>query len=364
MKKIDIYIIKVVLKQLFSTLFMLVGMIWLLKTINFLDFLINKNASVVDFLKISVFVLPDLMLLLIPLAVFAGAYGGLKKMVLDSEMDAIYAAGISRSSVMAPLLTVAVIFVGVLYFNSIYAIPQSRQSFYDLKVKLSQDVSLFSIDPGVFTPVSKTITVYVEDIEDNKWLKNILVFDNSKVETPVTWTADEGVLRIGNNNKPTLILLNGTRQEVGIEGQTAILEFKSHQIDLTPKVEKSVVHTRRKKTSEMFLPELFVERLAGTEKQQNKTMAELTKRILWPLAPLTMVLIPLYFLFTPIKRRFGIGRPSVYSIIMATIFIALQLVFNSQITAGYSVFVAVAIALEFLTPCVLIFLLVKEGRKN
>lgn len=363
MSKINTYIVKVVSKQLFSTLFILVGMIWLLKTISFLDILINKNASVADFLHISVLVLPDMLVVLIPLAMFAGAYAGLKKMVTDSEMDAIYAAGISRAKVMLPLLFVATIAVGATYFDSLYVIPKSRQSFYDLKDKLAQDSSLLAIEPGTFNSVSENITVYVQEIEENSWLKNIIVFDKTNQESPVTWTAEEGMVRLNANNKPSLALFNGTRQEVSVNGQTSVLEFRSHQIDLTPKVETASQTIRKKKASEMYLPELFAERLIGTEKQRNKTKAVIYKRLFWPLASFAMALIPLYYLFKPVKRRFGIGRPSVYAIIMALGFVVLQLFFNSQVTSGKDLFAGLSIALEVVPPLLIIFVLLRENAK-
>ncbi|MCP4355109.1 MAG: YjgP/YjgQ family permease [Proteobacteria bacterium] len=360
MKKINWYIIKVISKPSAFSLFILVGMIWILQSIKFMDILINKNASMVDFLYISVLTLPDLLMLLIPLALFAGCYSGLKRMVLDSEMDAVYAAGISRLSLVKPLLLAAFIIVGVGYFVSLYAVPKSRMAFYDLSLELRQNADFLHVEPGIFNKVNKHVTVYVKEIESNQWLKNIIVYDNTHPESPVTWTAEEGVLRIGKDKKPRLVLLNGTRQEIK-ENQNAVLAFKSHQIDLFR--QKSEKHIRQKRPQEMFIHELLETDHLTTDKQKNKYKAKFYQKLLWPLSPFALVLIPLYFLFAPVKRRFGNGKPSVYAIVSALGFVMLQFWFNSRIEGGVQGFVALAIVLEIIVPLVLVTLLVKENLK-
>lgn len=347
---------------MFSTLFILLGMIWLLQAIKFMDLLINKNASFSDFFLVSVLTIPDMLLILVPLSVFSGAYSGCKKMVLDSEMDAIYASGISRVGVMKPLLLLAFVATIFCYFISAYAIPKSRMSFYELKEKVRNDTDSLYIEPGIFNELNRNVTVYVQEIKDNQWMKNIIVYDNTRKELPVTWTAEEGVLKTSANNKPTLVLLNGTRQEMNAE-QTSVLEFKSHQIDLTKESEDEKI-VRPKKSSERYIHELLKIDHLKTDKQINKFKGEFYKRILWPLAPFSLVLIPLFFLFKPVKKRFGLAKPSIYSISFAVLFIILQMVFNSQIVSGSYVFIYLAISLEIIVPLVIISLLIKENSKG
>jgi lipopolysaccharide export system permease protein len=362
LNKIDMYIVKVIGKPLLSTLFILVGMIWLLQSIKFMDMLVNKNAAFSDFFLVSILTLPDMLLILIPLATFSGAYSGLKKMVLDSEMDAIYSAGISRTEVIKPLMVVALVSVMVSYFISLYAIPVSRTAFYELKEKVKNDTDSLYIEPGTFNKMNSKVTVYVEEIENNQWMKNIIVYDNTHVELPVTWTAKEGVLKIGADNKPSLVLLNGTRQELS-EEQTSVLQFKSHQIDLSQRVKDKKVF-REKKAAERFVHELLDTEYLKSEKEKRKYKGVFYKRILWPLAPLALCLIPLYFLFAPIKRRFGLNRPSIYAIVTAVSFIAIQMFSNSRIVGGSDAFVYVAIGLEFIVPIIFTSLLIRENFKG
>lgn len=356
--KIDLYIIRVILKPFFSTLFILVGMIWLLQSIRLMDLVINKNMDIIDFFLMSVLLIPGMLIVLLPLSFFSGVYSGLKKMVSDSEMDAIYAAGISRLRVLRPLFVLALAVSAFTYFISLYAMPEGRFMFKEIKEELRNQSDSLQIEAGTFNKVSSEITIYVKDIKNNQMMKNIIVYDNTNKETPVTWTAEEGVLKLNKSNHPNLFLINGTRQEIS-EAQTSVLGFRSHQIDLSKQVDKK--NKRIKKEGERFLFELLdTDHIKDNEKALRKYNAEFYKRLLWPLAPLALMIIPLYFLFKPIKNRFGITKPSIYSIICGVVFVGLQMWFNSSISSGKEIFEPISIVWPFAVVALFLVLLVKE----
>jgi lipopolysaccharide export system permease protein len=361
LKKLDWYIIRVILKPFLSTLFILVGMIWLLQSIRLMDLVINKNMELLDFLAMSVVMIPGMLIVLFPLSFFSGVYSGLRKMVADSEMDAIFAAGISRTQLLKPLLFLTTIVIGLTYFISLYAMPAGRMAYQEIKQEVVNKADTLNIQAGTFNPMGKGVTIYVKEIENNQWLKNITVYDNSKKDVPVTWTAEEGVLKLDKHNKPNLFLINGTRQEVS-DKQTSVLAFSTHQIDITRQIKPKTA--RVKKESERFLFELLETKHLTREKDFNKYKAEFYKRLLWPLAPLPLVFIPFFFIFKPIKRRFGIARPSLYSVVISVGFVSLQMLANSRIASGAYEFIPVATALPFVVTALFAGLLIRENYKN
>lgn len=360
MNKIDLYIIRVMLKPFFSTLFILVGMIWLLQSIRLMDLVINKNMDILDFLLMSVLLIPGMLIVLFPISYFSGVYSGLKKMVLDSEMDAIYAAGISRLRVLRPLFILTLFMVAFTYFISLYAMPTGRVLFSEIKYNLQHNSDNLQVEAGTFNRLSKHITIYVEDVENNQWMKNIIVQDNTNEDVPVTWTAEEGVLKLDKFNRPNLFLLKGTRQEVGLT-QTSVLAFQSHQIDLSKQAQKDQAYS--KKSSEIGLLELLDTSKLTTDKEKRKYKTEFYKRVLWPLAPISLMFIPLYFLFKPVKSRFGITRPSIMAIACAIAFIALEMFLNSKVSVDSNVVVFISIGLQVFVPAVLLGLLIRENIK-
>lgn len=360
MRKVDFYIIKVILKPFLTTLFILVGMIWLLQSIRLMDLVINKNMQILDFLQLSVLLIPSMLIILLPLSFFSGVYSGLKKMVADSEMDAIFAAGISRLRLACPLLILAFCMVVITYFISLYAMPAGRMQFSYVKQNVLNDSDSLQLQAGTFNKLDQNITVYVKEINDNKWLKNIIVYDNTKHDKPVTWTAEEGFLKIDEFNRPNLFLINGSRQEISQE-QTSVLGFKSHQIDISREI-KHKSHKVKKK-SERFLLELLDTEHLTRKKDIDEFKAEFYKRLLWPLAPIALAIIPLFYIFKPEKQRFGITKEGLICIAVAILFVALQMLFNSRISSGAYVFIYFAIVLPLLVPLAYMYLLFKEYNK-
>lgn len=317
--------------------------------------------QILDFMQLSVLLIPSMLIILLPLAYFSGIYTGLRKMVAESEMDAIFAAGISRLNILKPLLVTSLIIIGVTYFISLYAMPAGRIQFNDLKREIANQEDSLHIEAGTFSQLDDNITIYVNNILNNQWMKNIIVYDTNKKDSPVTWTAEEGILKIDKKQNPYLVLFKGSRQEINAE-QTSVLEFQSHQIDIS----KEIKQRKRpiKKKSERFLLELLDTSHLTYKKKIHAYKAEFYKRLLWPLAPLALMFIPLFFIFEPKKHRFGIGKQSIISIILAIGFIALQMLFNSQISSGNYAFIYLAIALPLVVPSIFLTLLTKEGGIN
>ena len=150
----------------FSTLFILVGMIWLLQSIRLMDLVINKNMDIVDFFLMSIMMIPAMLIVLFPLSFFSGVYSGLKKMVLDSEMDAIFAAGISRINLLRPLFALSVVVVAITYFISLYLMPAGRLYYSELKQEVINKADTLNIEAGTFNQMDKNITIYVKEIEN------------------------------------------------------------------------------------------------------------------------------------------------------------------------------------------------------
>ena len=81
-----------------------------------LDIIIEQRQTAWVFLKVIVLAMPQLLNLILPIAVFVAALIGLNRLHAEHELVVCYAAGMSRWRVMAPGLRLAVMatLVGVL----------------------------------------------------------------------------------------------------------------------------------------------------------------------------------------------------------------------------------------------------------
>src|SRR5215469_1371782 len=84
--------------------FLLTSVIWLSQSLRLLDLVINRGQSAPTFVYLTLLILPGLLVIILPLAFFAGTLFGLHKLNADSELVVMQASGLSRMQMLTPVL--------------------------------------------------------------------------------------------------------------------------------------------------------------------------------------------------------------------------------------------------------------------
>ena len=72
--------------------------VWLMQSLRFVEMIVNRGLSATSFLTFTVLLLPTLISLLGPIALFAAAVFTYNKMISDSEIVVMRASGMSPAS--------------------------------------------------------------------------------------------------------------------------------------------------------------------------------------------------------------------------------------------------------------------------
>lgn len=327
MRTLTRYLFVDMLRPTLVTLFVMLAIIWLMQSLRFMDYIINRGLNVADFVMMTVFLVPSLLVQVLPISFFIGCCFAFKRLQEDSELDALFASGRSRVDVAWPSILSALLFVGIGYVNAFWVLPVSQGQFKTLQYDLRNSRSSLLLEEGTFAPMGKHLTVYVQKRDDNGTLHNLLVYDNSKADQPVTWIADSGVLARNPDGSPQLLLDKAARLEVS-DRKLYTLAFDHASIDIMPKAQPTGV--RWKKADERTLGELLSATAADVG-ARNVYMfhAEIMRRLVWPLSPLPLMLIAAVFLIRDKKSRGG----SLTRMLSASVVV---LVYLAALTACYS----------------------------
>ncbi|MFZ2620523.1 MAG: LptF/LptG family permease [Alphaproteobacteria bacterium] len=274
------YLFRQTLVPALASMGVLVAIIWLLQSLRFLDFVINKGLGLTTFLQLTGLLVPSLLTIILPLAVFAGAAYAFKHMGDESELTTLYATGWSRLWVLTPALFLALAATAFGYVLHLAILPASTTAFKNLQAELRNGQSDLLLDEATFNQLGNGLMVYVGHRTGPTSFSHLLVHDTRKPERPATWVASSGELRIVGGN-PRLILRNGTQQSLnGKRHET--LTFSEHNLDLTSQFSPIAMVTRTPELEEYSLQTL----IRGTQAMR----AEASRRLLWPLAPIPLVL--------------------------------------------------------------------------
>src|ERR1700677_405964 len=119
--------------------FLLTSVIWLSQSLRLLDLVINRGQSAPTFVYLTLLMLPSLLVVILPIAYFAGALYGLHKLNADSELTVMSAAGFSRSQILTPVLIAAGAVMVATYFCSLYLMPFCQRLMRDKEIDIRAD---------------------------------------------------------------------------------------------------------------------------------------------------------------------------------------------------------------------------------
>jgi lipopolysaccharide export system permease protein len=327
------YIIKSLLMPVVVITLTLTGIIWLTQSLRFIDLIVNRGLDISTFLYLSILLIPSLLMLILPLALFISVLMTYNKLISDSELIVLKSAGLSRRQLTTPALIVASMVALFGYFISFYLLPQSYREFKDTQSFIRNNYASVLLQEGVFSTPTKGLTVYIESRGKNGMLNGILVHDSRDPNRPITMMAQEGRL-VKTDSGPRFDLVNGQRQEIDKEhGNLSVLNFDSYPLDLslyTDQIERKI-----RAPEELFINELFFPKKDFEEKDRGKFFSEGHHRIVWPLFSFVLTLIALASLLSGQFNRRGQWKRILAATIIAIIIVIFNFVIKTATASNY-----------------------------
>jgi len=293
MRKLFFYVLRQILAPFLLFALLLTLVVWMTHSLRLLDLVINRGQSAVIFAYLTMLMLPSLLVVIIPIAFFGAALFALNKLNSDSELVVMWAAGISRVQMAAPVLFAAAVAMAMTYLCSLYLMPLGQRVMKDKVFDIRADIGAAILREGTFTTPSEGLTVFIRELSPDGEIKGILVHDNREAERPVTYLAETGVLA-QTQEGARLIMLNGNIERSEQSGaRLSLLKFDRYVFDLDQYA--SPQRSTDRETSERYLGELLDPQFTGPNQDVRRGvyLAEAHNRLSGPLYCLAFALIAL-----------------------------------------------------------------------
>ena len=276
----------------------------LTQSLSTLELVVKNRQSAGTFFWITVLALPQLISIILPLAVMLASLYALNRLNSDSELIVARATGISPWNIATPILRLAALAAIVHLVTNLFLQPASyremRQSLLDVRT----DIASKMVSPGEFAQPVSGLTLYGQTIEPDGTITNVIIHDERDAQETVTYIAQQGRI-IRSSSGSFLRLQKGTIQERPSEAGLDVIAFDEHQVDLSDAVAEDTV--LRLKKSDKYLHELIYPK--GSDRQRtHEYRAEAHTRLSSPLYCLALALIALVSLARGRHRRMGYGQ--------------------------------------------------------
>ncbi len=284
----------------------LTGVIWLTQSLRFIDWIVNRGLDAASFLHLVMLLLPNFLVLILPIAVFATVMFTYTRLTNDRELIVMRAVGVSPLGIARPAIIVALLMTVGAYAMHLVIVPSANQAFRALQWEIRYNVSHVLLEEGAFNDFGEGITVYVRERSGDEQLRGILVHDRRDANQAYTLMAERGALVRGQGDSSRVILFNGSRQEVDQENHSlSILYFERYAFELQES--RAGSDERRLDPRERRLSELLdVRNDPSVEpKDHGRYLVAAHHRLTAPLSVLTYTLIGLACLLGAPFRRSG-----------------------------------------------------------
>jgi len=279
----------------------------LTQSLQTLDLIVENRQSAATFFYITILALPQLIGIIMPLAVFMAAIYALNRMTNDSELVVAKANGVSPWAMGTPVLRLGVYALILHLFINLLLQPLSFRQMRAEILTVKTDIASQMVQAGRFVTPAPDLTVYVREILSDGELRDVLIHDGRDVDSKSTHTSKTGRLQ-RSESSTSLILFNGSVQTPLADGSLDVINFETYQLDLSDVV--ALDNVLRLKSSDRFLHELLRPdpRDYITPKSRSEMAAEGHARLAAPLWNIALVLIALAFLLRGEHSKLGNSR--------------------------------------------------------
>ena len=294
MRLVERYIFRTGLGAFLAMVVALTAIIWITQALRQFDLLTTKGQTLVLFLTLTGLIIPSLVTIIAPVALFLAVIYTLNKLNGDSELIVMTASGATVWYFARPLLVLAtIVSIGVLFFN-LYVLPWSARALNEMFTQLRTDLIGQVLQPGKFSNPEPGLIFHIRDRDSRTGRILGLVMHDTREEGQVaTYLAERGHI-VKQGSDAFLIMNDGhiIRQNKDNPVPQIIL-FESYIVDLVrfkPKEagaelprprERYIADLMNPSEKDLALPPVWI----------SKIRSELHDRLSAPIYPFVFVMI-------------------------------------------------------------------------
>lgn len=307
MRLIERYLFRQLLGPTLLATAALVALALLARSLSEFDVLVEQRQSAMVFLKIILLALPQLLGIMMPLALFVAALVALNRLHTEQEIVVCFAGGMSRWSVISPAIRLAMIAALVSLISGLWLQPWSARQIRETAFQIKTDVASTLVQPGQFTEPGPGLTVYAQSIDRDNKIQNLFIHQDLPNGAASTYSSREAEIAT-RKGEPVLIMRHGSNQQFSREGVLQYTSFDEYTFDLSSLFNSDeLLHYKiaDRYPHELFFPDLTQE---WEQRNKDKLLAEGHSRFAGPLYNIALMSMALAAVLGGSFSRMGYGK--------------------------------------------------------
>ena len=351
-----------ILRNFLVILFAFSSIVWTVRSVNFLELIVDNGHSVKTYLYFSFLNLSNVVTKLIPISFFFALLVSIIKFDRQNELLSLWTSGVSKIKLVNLFFFLSILIFLLQLFFAVFITPSALNKSREI-VRTSDIGSINSlIKSNDFSDAFESLTFFVEEKDSNNELKNIFIRDENN--TFKSLVSDQGkssnttiFAKSGSINKKKLILQSGIIQSQNNDGKINIVEFERTELSLVklstgfiinPKIQEThtfniltcLIKNRKKDLQEKFIKNC-------PNHRTNDLIETVSRRMGMPLYIPILSLIGSFLLFSRRSKKYNFVDKYIFG------FYGFVILVLAEILVRYSGFSNLNTSLYFLTPIII-----------
>lgn len=249
MKLIERYILRRASIMFVATLVPLLGIVWVTQALGSINLVTDSGQSISAFLKLATLILPSVIPIILPFALVIGVSQTLTVMNADSELTVLNAAGSSRTTIIRPVMILAVAMSLTSFAVDNFLEPYSRVAVRKMIATAHADMLSSVVQENTFRKITDGLYVQVAERRNGGVLHGLFVADTRDPRFELVYYAREGAV---DENSSALVMKDGEVHRKLPDGNVSIIKFDSYAFDLTDLTQSVGTSNVRAKDRDLF----------------------------------------------------------------------------------------------------------------
>lgn len=294
--------------------------VWLTQARPIIEMVIDNGISLVIFLKLSLLVLPSLLLHILPFTFALSIVYLLYKLNQDNEMSILWASGVEPIKLTHIFFKYSLCCGLFIFLLNGYIHPRSEQIAKKEIFLIKNDLAKNLLKSSSFLSPGKDIKIYIQSIKGGTQIEGFFLSDKTDPEIEKIFTAEKAAL-VNDEKGDNLLLLGGQilMLPTNSSKKSALLTFDNFTFNIDSFNQASKILPKTK-NDDLTILQLFRKINSSEETQKLSSIKQIliyVSTIFEPIIYAFIVLIGLLYPLSP--RNFPIYRIfSVLSCIIVT----------------------------------------------
>ncbi|MBA3324175.1 MAG: LPS export ABC transporter permease LptF [Rhodobacteraceae bacterium] len=332
MTRLDRYILRQLIVAFGFFALVFTGVVWLTQAVRLIDTVVASGQGAAILLEFSALVLPQVLVIVLPLSGMGAALYTLNKLYSESELVVMMTAGLGPAALLRPVATFGALVAAGMAVVVMVLVPRGGAALAERTREIRSDLAGALIVERQFLHPVEGLTLFISDTGRSGEMSGVFVHDQRDPAQPVTYSAESALL-LREGDEARLVMRDGVALGLS-EGGTQLnaVDYEQFVFDLSELVETGEARTPR--PSEYPVRRLLnptPEMLEGGDFQRGHYVAEGHYKLTLPLLALLYPAIALVTLLAGGYRRSGFGRRVIVAVAVAVLMQSIAIVTRARV---------------------------------